>query len=236
MKGDGESRRGLLIAFEGPDGSGKTTQRKLLKDWLVGRNQAVTVTKWNSSPTYKPIIKARKAEKSLTPEDYAVLHAVDFRDRYANEILPALSNGHTVLCDRYVFTGVARDVARGLDRAWSMKLYEPVLWPDLVFYFSASPDTCSQRITATRTLRYYESGQDVTGIADPLESYRVFTTRVIAEYARLNQTFLFMIVDAEKGIFDQHDFIRNVFAARQSAGAGKGPDEINEKGLAATAF
>src|SRR5262249_25551000 len=51
--------RGFLIAFEGPDGSGKTTQRKLFKDWLVGEGYSVTTTKWNSSKLIKPIIKAR---------------------------------------------------------------------------------------------------------------------------------------------------------------------------------
>jgi dTMP kinase len=41
--------RGLLVAFEGPDGSGKTTQRKLFKDWLTGEGYSVATTKWNSS-------------------------------------------------------------------------------------------------------------------------------------------------------------------------------------------
>jgi dTMP kinase len=49
--------RGLLIAFEGPDGSGKTTQRKLFKDWLVGEGYSVATTKWNSSKLIKFIIK-----------------------------------------------------------------------------------------------------------------------------------------------------------------------------------
>src|SRR5215831_18599756 len=143
MKRGVERARGLLIAFEGPDGSGKTTQRRLLKDWLVGKNHSVVVTKWNSSPRFKPIIKAKKAERSFTTEECTRLRAQDFRDRYENEILPALRNGTTVIADRYVFTGVARDVARGLDREWSMRLYEPVIWPDLVFYLSAAPQICS---------------------------------------------------------------------------------------------
>ena len=46
--------RGLLIAFEGPDGSGKTTQRKLFKDWLVGEGYDVVTTKWNSSANCAP--------------------------------------------------------------------------------------------------------------------------------------------------------------------------------------
>src|SRR5215467_5318777 len=93
--------RGLLIAFEGPDGSGKTTQRRLLKGWLVGKNQTVVTTKWSSSPRFKPLIKAKKANRSLTPIEFALLHARDFRDRYENEILPSLRNGSTVLADRY---------------------------------------------------------------------------------------------------------------------------------------
>ncbi|HYR88812.1 MAG TPA: thymidylate kinase, partial [Terriglobia bacterium] len=64
---------GLLIAFEGPDGSGKTTQRKLLKSWLTGQGKDVLVTKWNSSPLIKPVLQARKAERNLTPAQFAEL-------------------------------------------------------------------------------------------------------------------------------------------------------------------
>jgi dTMP kinase len=208
-------RRGLLVAFEGPDGVGKSTQCKLLKDWLLSRNEAVCVTKWSSSSQYELAIEARKAAKSLTPESYAMLHAVDFRARYLREMLPALANGQTVLADSYVFTGVANDVARGLDRTWSLQLYQPVRWPDVVFYFSASVDTCVQRITATRQPTYYEAGQDITHIADPVESYRLFTQRVIAEYASLSQQFLFMMVDAEKDRETQQEFVRNIYEASQ---------------------
>jgi dTMP kinase len=200
--------RGLLIAFEGLDGSGKTTQRKLLKDWLVGSGEEVVVTKWSSSPRFKPIIKAKKAEQALTPEQFALLHAADFHDRYSGSVVPALREGKTVLADRYTFTGVARDSARGLDREWSMKLYEPAMPPDIVFYFSVSPETCLKRILATRTPKYYESGQDVTGIADPCDSYRTFTRKIVAEYERLSDTFPFVVVDAEQGIYAQHRFIR----------------------------
>ena len=202
--------RGLLIAFEGLDGSGKTTQRRLLKDWFLGIGERVVVTKWGSSPKYKPIIKAKKALQSLSPEEFAVLHAADFRDRYTNQVMPALRDGTTVLADRYAFTGVARDASRGLDRDWSMKLYEPVIWPDIVFYFSASPETCLKRIANTRAPKYYESGQDATGIADPFESYRCFSRKIVSEYEKLAETFPFVFVDAEQGTYAQHRFIRNV--------------------------
>jgi dTMP kinase len=203
--------RGRLIAFEGPDGSGKTTQRKLFRDWLDAIGEAAVVTKWSSSPKFKSVIKARKAAKSLDPEQFATLHAADFRYRYENDILPALREGKSVLADRYVFTGIARDAARGLDPSWSMKLYEPVVWPDLVFYFVASPETCARRIAETRAPKYYEAGQDVTGISDPFQSYDCFIRKVIREYEKLGEDFPFIVVDAEKPIYDQHRFIRSVY-------------------------
>src|SRR5947208_10781344 len=72
-------RRGFLVAFEGPDGSGKTTQRKLFKTWLKSEGLDVVTTKWNSSDLVKPIIKSRKAAQALSPEEFSLLHAADFR-------------------------------------------------------------------------------------------------------------------------------------------------------------
>src|SRR5581483_4164769 len=77
--------RGFLIAFEGPDGSGKTTQRKLFKDWLIAEGFDVTTTKWNSSRVIKPIIKARKQARVLDEQEFCLLHAADFRHRMETE-------------------------------------------------------------------------------------------------------------------------------------------------------
>ena len=159
---DPARRRGLLVAFEGPDGSGKTTQRKLFKTWLKSEGYDVVTTKWNSSDLIKPIIKSRKAVRALSPEEFSLLHGADFRHRVEQTILPALWEGKLVIADRFLFTGLARDVARGLDLDWVLKLYQPLLWPDLVFYFSVSPITSGKRVTATRMPNFYEAGQDVT--------------------------------------------------------------------------
>ena len=80
----------MLVAFEGPDGSGKTTQRKLFKTWLKAEGYDVVTTKWNSSDLIKPIIKSRKAVRALSPEEFSLLHAADFRHRVEHKILPAL--------------------------------------------------------------------------------------------------------------------------------------------------
>jgi len=203
--------RGRLIAFEGPDGSGKTTQRKLFKEWLVGEGYDVVTTKWNSSKLIKPIIKARKNMRSINQQEFCLLHAADFRHRLENEMMPALVAGKMVVADRFLFTALARDAARGLELDWLLHIYSPLYWPDIVFYFSVSPETSGKRIAATRTPKYYEAGQDVTNINDPFESYRQFISRVIQEYEALATIFNFITIDAEKPIYDQHLLIRNLF-------------------------
>ena len=202
---------GLLIAFEGLDGSGKTTQRKLLKSWLETMQEEVVVTKWNSSPLFKPLIKERKAARLLDPTSYAVLHAADFWHRYEMDILPALASGKIVLADRYVFTGIARDIARGMARGWCNELYAGVRKPDMVLYFRAHTETCAMRIAASRGIKFYESGQDITGLDDPVQSYMRFAPRVTAEYDRLQNQFGFVVVDAEQPVYDQHRFIRDAY-------------------------
>src|SRR5215467_9562071 len=196
--GDSTRRRGLLVAFEGPDGSGKTTQRKLFKTWLQADGYDVVTTKWNSSELIKPIIKSRKAVRSLSGEEFSLLHAADFRHRVEHKILPALWKGQLVIADRFLFTGLARDVARGLDLDWVLKLYQPLLWPDIVFYFAVSATTSGRRVMAERLPNYYEAGQDVTNVDDPVESYQRFVTRVIREYEALAVIFNFITVDAER--------------------------------------
>ena len=204
-------RRGLLIAFEGPDGSGKTTQRKLLRTWLKTEGYQVATTKWNSSPLLKPIIKLRKNTRALSPEEFSLLHAAEFRHRVEHVILPALWEGKLVIADRFLFTGLARDVSRGLDFDWVMRLYQPLLFPDLVFYFAVSPATSSQRVTAEGGPGFYAAGQDVTTIEDPTDSYLQFISRVIREYESLSLIFNFTRVDAERSIAEQHRQIRRLF-------------------------
>jgi len=207
---DREKSRGLLIAFEGPDGSGKTTQRKLLKRWLESRNHDVVSTRWASSPLVKPLLKVRKKIRTLSTEEYSLLHAVDFRHRVETSILPALWSGKTVLADRYLFTALARDAARGLDLDWLLRAYSPLLWPDLVIYFSMTPEDSRRRVASTRAPRFYEAGQDVTGIDDPLASYGRFIDRVVKEYRNLSVVFQFVTVDAGDAVYRQHTRVREL--------------------------
>jgi dTMP kinase len=206
-----ESTRGLLIAFEGPDGSGKTTQRKLFTRWLESQGHTVVTTKWASSPLVKPLIQARKKVRALCPQELCLLQAVDFRHRLEQEILPALWSGAMVVADRYLFTSLARDAARGLDLDWMLHAYAPLFWPDIVFNFTVSLDTSTSRVASKRTPKFYDAGQDVTNLSDPIISYRTFESRVMREYENLSLIFRFVTVDGERPIYEQHKQIRQLF-------------------------
>jgi dTMP kinase len=210
-----EGKRGWLIAFEGPDGAGKSTQRKLFANWLESEGHEVVMSKWNSSPLVKPIFKARKKVRSLSPEEFSLLEAADYRHRAENEILPALWAGKTVIADPYLFTALARDSARGLELDWLLNVYLPLLWPDMVFYFAISAETSGKRIATKKAPKYYDAGQDVTNIEDPLESYKQFVGRMIQEYQGLALAFNFTTVDAEQSIYNQHRLIRQQFQQGQ---------------------
>jgi dTMP kinase len=216
-----EKSRGLLIAFEGPEGSGKTTQLRLLKTWLQSEGHDVVSSRWASSRAVRPLIKSRKRLRALSAEEYSLLHAVDFRHRLDTVILPALWEGRTVVADRYLFTALARDSARGLELDWLLQVYAPLVWPDLVVYFALTPQDSSRRVAATRAPRFYESGQDVTGLEDPLTSYRQFIDRVITEYENLAVIFRFVKVNAGEAVYRQHQQVRGLV---QDAGRRPWPE------------
>jgi dTMP kinase len=206
-----EKNRGFLVAFEGPDGSGKTTQRKLFKAWMRSVGHDVVTYKWNTSPLISPILKARKLAHSLSPEEYCILSAAAFRHQLDTEILPALWAGKVVVADQFLYTALARDTARGLDLDWVMNAYVPLFWPDHVFYFALPAEIATQRIRPDRKPGFYGSGQDVTNIADPAKSHLQFLGRVVQEYEALSRIFQFMKVDARQTIYEQHRAIRQLF-------------------------
>ena len=106
---------GKLIAVEGLDGSGKSTQIYLVKRWLELEGHRVFFTEWNSSVLVKKSTTKGKRRQLLTPTTFSLIHATDFADRYERQILPLLRAGYIVLADRYIFTALARDAVRGVD-------------------------------------------------------------------------------------------------------------------------
>jgi dTMP kinase len=202
---------GKLIIVEGIDGSGKSTQLLLLQRWLQSKGHKVFFTEWNSSPLVKKASKAGKKKGILTPTTFSLLHATDFADRLASKIIPPLKAGMIVLADRYAFTAFARDAARGVDRQWVRRVYNFSVRPDIAFYFRVPIDVSVKRLLVGRTqLRYYEAGMDLHLSTDPVESFRLFQSRVLKEYGRMVKEYGLVVIDARQSISDMQRIVRTI--------------------------
>ena len=202
--------KGTLICVEGIDGSGKSTQLALLRDWLKSIGQDVIFTEWNSSMLISQTTKLAKKKNLLSPRTFSLLHAVDFADRLKQVIEPALKAGFIVLADRYAYTAFARDVARGVDRQWVRKVYDFAIKPDLAVYFDIKPETAMNRICSNRAPKFYESGMDLKLSNDPYESYLIFQSRVIKEYQSMVDEFGLVKLDADDSIHSKQVAIRTL--------------------------
>jgi dTMP kinase len=212
---DGTPIGGKLIAVEGLDGSGKSTQIYLLHQWLLGLGCKVFFSEWNSSSIVRGATKKGKKKQLLTPTTFSLIHATDFADRYERQILPMLKAGYIVLCDRYIYTSFARDGVRGCDPQWLRKLYGFAKKPDVTFYFRLPLETALSRILVGRAqLKYFEAGMDMGLSKDLYESFRLFQKLIMENYEQMADEFQFTTVDASRLIPVQQEIMRSFISSR----------------------
>ncbi len=168
---------GLLIAAEGLDGSGKSAGLDALGRWLERRGRRVHLVTWQPSRLVARAARAPRGRQSLTPRVAALLAASEAADRLTAEIRQPLARGDVVLADRYAWTAVAREVARGLDPAWVAALYRFAPSPDLVLYHRQEPSVALARALASRPS---PGGSEAVAAA-----YAEFLGRLLAAYDRL---------------------------------------------------
>ncbi|MCI4357568.1 MAG: dTMP kinase [Thermoplasmata archaeon] len=192
---------GRLLVFEGLDGSGKSTQARLIGKWLQSRGYRVFFTEWNSSDLVASTIRRGKKKGLLTATTFSLLHATDFADRFERQILPPLRAGYVVICDRYVYTAFVRDAARGCDPNWVRNIYSFAPRPDRTFYFQVPVQVTLDRKIASRSkISYYEAGMDL-GLADDVtESFERFQGRLKRQYDLLATSDHFTLIDAGRPV------------------------------------
>ena len=206
---------GRLIAVEGLDGSGKSTQIYLLKRWLELQGLKVFFSEWNSSELVKAATSKGKKRELLSPTTFSLIHATDFADRYERQLVPLLRAGYLVLCDRYVFTAYARDIVRGCPPEWVRGIYNFASLPDLTFFFKANLEVSLQRILDGRPqLKYFEAGMDLRLSTDPYESFRIFQGRILEQYLGMSTEFKFMVIDANHPVESQQSIVRDLVGAK----------------------
>ncbi|WP_457574759.1 dTMP kinase [Desulfolithobacter sp.] len=144
-------KQGLLIAVEGIDGTGKSTQIRLLADYLLQKGCEVVVTREPSDgPWGRRIRELYQDRSSCTPEEELEMFINDRRDHVRRVIGPALASGKIVLTDRYYFSTAAYQGAAGMDveHIFACNRFAPQ--PDLVILLTMDPQTSIRRISELR--------------------------------------------------------------------------------------
>jgi dTMP kinase len=204
---------GKIIALEGTDGVGRSTQTRLLKEWLEVQGYGVVETGWTRSELMQPTIELAKASNTLNKLTFQLLYATDFADRLEKEIIPALKAGFVVLSDRYIYTAMARAGVRGVDKTWIRNLYGFAIVPHLVFYLRIDEKTLIRRVLQARGMDYWESGMDMKLGDDIYESFRAYQRSLLKEYASMADEYNFRVLDARRKIDVIQDELRRQIGA-----------------------
>ena len=153
--------QGRLIVLEGTDCVGRSTQIRLLQDWLEQQGYGVATTSLCRSELVEAGLRKAKQKNLAGRRTLALFYATDLADRLEREILPALENGFIVLSDRYVYTLFARYASRGIDPAWLRSAYGFALTPHLVLYLDVKLEVLARRALGAQKMGYWESGMDL---------------------------------------------------------------------------
>lgn len=144
-------QKGILIAFCGIDGSGKTTQEDMLASWLTNRGIEVLQTKqptdrYRKDPLVRGYMYGTGSEIGL--EEMALMAAADRQFHLRTVIRPAVGQGQAVLCNRYIYSSYAFFVARGLELDFIKAINPKVETPDLTVLCDIPARTARERVSA----------------------------------------------------------------------------------------
>jgi dTMP kinase len=191
--------QGKLIVIEGPDAVGRSTQVAKLKSWLEHEGHAVLDTGMARSALAGKGIKQAKVGNTLAPLTMTLFYTTDFADRLENEIIPALRAGFVVLTDRYIFSIMARAIARGWDPKWIESVAGFALVPHAVYYLRADVHDLVSRVVLGRgSFDYWESGMDMRFGRDMYDSFVKYQAKLIRALDRMSNKYGFEVIDASK--------------------------------------
>lgn len=140
-------RRGVLVALEGIDGAGKTTQAARLADALSSGGHDVVRTKEPTDGTWGRKLRASALQGRLSAAEELRLFLKDRKEHVRTLIKPALEAGKIVIVDRYYFSTAAYQGARGMDPAELISLNEKFApRPDLLIFLDVDPGVGIKRI------------------------------------------------------------------------------------------
>ena len=144
--------KGTFITFEGCEGAGKSTQIRLLSQYLAERGKECVVTREPGGSAISEAIRAVILDgknTAMTDECEALLYAAARAQHLSDTVLPALEAGKTVLCDRYIFSSFAyQGYGRGLDMDFLRAVNSFALqghMPDITLFLDIPPRSAFER-------------------------------------------------------------------------------------------
>lgn len=191
-----KNKKGYFVTLEGGEGSGKSTQLKLLEDYLdKGGYDIIYTREPGGTPISEEIRKILLGGKNveMSDETEALLFAAARAQHIKEKILPAIAEGKTVVCDRYVhsslvYQGYARGLGEFVEKVNSYALENCM--PDVTIFLDITPERAFAR----------KGGADAD---DRLEQSGIdFHRRVYDGYVRMAEKFPdhFVRVNADRGI------------------------------------
>ena len=203
--------KGTFITFEGCEGAGKSTQIRLLSQYLAERGKECVVTREPGGSAISEAIRAVILDgknTAMTDECEALLYAAARAQHLSDTVLPALEAGKTVLCDRYLFSSFAyQGYGRGLDMDFLRAVNSFALqghMPDITLFLDIPPRSAFERKHgADQNDRIEQAGE-------------AFHARVYQGYLRLAEEYPGQIVcvDCSGTKFETNEKIRALLAGR----------------------
>jgi len=192
-------KKNLFIAIEGIDGSGKSTQSRLLAEKLKEAGHKVYSTFEPTDGFIGSIIRdILKGTRKADNRTIAGLFLADRLDHLLNEengLLKKLEEGYTVITDRYYFSSYAYHGTH-MDLDWVIeanKICAQILKPDLNIFIDVPPEICFQRITANRV------GVELYEALDNLKNVRA---KFMEAFEKQKGIEKIVIIDGTKGVWE----------------------------------
>ncbi|MBN2306722.1 dTMP kinase [Candidatus Peregrinibacteria bacterium] len=179
----------MFVAFEGLDGSGSSTQSRMLAERLEKNGKPALLTKepTKDSPIGKLIREILQHKLSVSPETLQLLFSADRAEHLRNEIEPALKGSQVVITDRYLFSTLAYG-GMSVDMKWLKTLNKNFRLPDITFLFKLAPEECIKRIAGRGSdYELFEKAEKLTKVWENYE-------KVAEEYPNI------YVIDATKTI------------------------------------
>lgn len=189
--------KGKLIVIEGIDGSGKSTCAKNLAEKLNSINIKTIYTFEPTHSHYGAKLRDGMLSEDLDAEEELLLFVKDRKEHIEYMIKPALEEGYFIILDRYFYSSIAYQGAKGIDINLIINMHKDfIIKPDIVFIFHLPIDIALNRIISKR------------GIADRFEN-ETYLKKVDKIFHSFSEPFIYHI-DTDKDIKIINDELFNI--------------------------